>query len=123
MYVFTNNALKGCRTLSQTYAIESQSFILHATAVISDTAISNFAITGAPIMGHANQGSSAIIAPDGRVLVDGSRQDNETLVIGDLDMSLVVKSKTFADATGHYSRPDLMWLGVDEEKKGCVRGK
>ena len=28
--------------------------------------------------------------------------------MGDLDMSLITKNKTFADASGHYSRADLM---------------
>ena len=74
-------------------------------------------------MGSPNKGSSAVIAPDGRVLVDGTKQKNESLVIADLDMNLITKNKTFADASGHYSRPDLMWLGVDREKKGVVRTK
>jgi nitrilase len=82
-----------------------------------------FGTAGAPVMGSPNHGSSAVIGPDGRILADGSKQKNETLVMCDLDMSQITKNKTFADASGHYSRPDLMWLGVDKERKGVVRTK
>lgn len=111
----------GCRNISQSYAIESQAFVLHCTTVISEAAIQMMGTAGSPIMGHPNQGSSCIIGPDGRIL---SKTDNpnEKLVISDLDLSLVTKAKTFVDASGHYSRPDLMWLGVDETHKPVVRG-
>ena len=91
--------------------------------------------SGAPIMGRPNKGSSAIIGPDGRML-SAAETENEQLVIGDLDLSLVTKNKTFADASGHCeypcstncssdhytdSRPDLLWLGADPMKKNVVR--
>jgi nitrilase len=90
----------GCRGLSQTYAVEAQAFVLHCTAVISDKAIDEvFKNRGTPVMGSPNTGSSAVIAPDGRILT--SPGQNEQLVFADLDMSLVTKAKTFADASGH----------------------
>ncbi|EMD96308.1 hypothetical protein COCC4DRAFT_157707 [Bipolaris maydis ATCC 48331] len=112
---------EGCRNISQSYAIESQAFVLHSTAVISEAATQMMGTVGSPIMGHPNQGSSCIVGPDGRIL---SKIDNpnEKLIVADLDLSLVTKAKTFVDASGHYSRPDLMWLGVDETHKPVVRG-
>jgi nitrilase len=85
-------------------------------------------------MGSPVPGSSAIVGPDGRVL---SKPDSptETLIIADLDLSLVTKTKTFADAAGHCmsnlvaskfcrsanngadSRPDMLWLGYDDRTK------
>lgn len=118
---FYSMSIEGCRNISQSYAIESQAFVLHCTTVISEAAIQMMETAGAPIMGHPNQGSSCVIGPDGRIL---SKIDspNEKLIIADLDLSLVTKAKTFVDASGHYSRPDLMWLGVDETHKPVVRG-
>lgn len=78
---------------------------------------------GTPIMGAPVPGASAVIAPDGRMLVDGKKAGNEELLIADLDLSLVTKTKTFADPVGHYSRPDMLWLGVDKGKKTVVREK
>jgi nitrilase len=76
---------------------------------------------GTPVMGAPIHGSSAIIAPDGKVLVDGKKYSSDELLIADLDMALVIKSKTFADPVGHYSRPDMLWLGVDRGTKAVVR--
>lgn len=55
---------------------------------------------GCPIMGASIVGSSAVIAPDGRVL-SSPETANEQLIIADLDMNLVTKAKTFKDASGH----------------------
>lgn len=55
---------------------------------------------GSPIMGQPIRGSSAVIGPDGRVLT-AADTENEQLIIAELDMELVVKTKTFADAAGH----------------------
>ena len=92
---------------------------------------------GSPIMGTSIVGSSAIIGPDGRIL-SSPKTANEQLVVADLDLSLVTKTKTFADASGHCkslvviltatvltssldSRPDMLWLGADERLKSIVR--
>jgi hypothetical protein len=36
-------------------------------------------------------------------------------------MNQIVATKLFADATGHYSRPDLMWLNVCKKVKKMVQ--
>ncbi|KAH9844928.1 carbon-nitrogen hydrolase [Teratosphaeria destructans] len=113
-------SVEGCRNLSQTYAAESQSFVLHCTTVLTDAGIESMRTAGSPIMGSAIAGSSAIIGPDGRIL-SATETPNEQLIIADLDLSLVTKTKTFADASGHYSRPDMLWLGADPTVKPVVR--
>lgn len=90
----------GCRAQSQSYAIESQAFVLHCTGVISEAGTESMKTVGAPIMGTSIVGSSAIIAPDGRIL-SAAKTANEELVLADLNLSLVTKAKTFADASGH----------------------
>jgi nitrilase len=132
---------KGCRNLSQTYAIEAQSFVLHCVTAFTDAAAEKMKTKGSPIMGSASVGFSAIIGPDGRLLTP-REHPNEKLIIADLDLSQVVKTKTFADASGHCklfqstivkhldkdgltrrvdSRPDLLWLGADPTIKPVIR--
>lgn len=101
--------------------MESGSFVLHCTTVLTENGIDKMGTKGSPLMGAPNKGSSAIFGPDGRVL--SKQGPDEQLLLGELDLQLVTKTKTFADAAGHYSRPDLFWLGVDERKKLVVRSE
>lgn len=100
IFVLCANVLTGCRGVAQTYAVESQSYVLHCTQVITEAGIKIMGTDGSPIMGHPIQGSSAVIGPDGRIL-SAAETNNEELIIADLDMSQIVKTKTFADAAGH----------------------
>ncbi|KAI4171870.1 MAG: hypothetical protein LQ343_003947 [Gyalolechia ehrenbergii] len=121
---FWSMSTDGCLGLSQTYAVESGAFVLSATTVISENGIEAMGTKGSPIMGTPNQSSSAIIGPDGRILAGGAgkgKVENEQLLIADIDLIECTKAKTFADACGHYSRPDLLWLGCDGRKKGLVK--
>ncbi|KAK3068457.1 hypothetical protein LTR53_013949 [Teratosphaeriaceae sp. CCFEE 6253] len=117
---FWSMTAEGCRNLSQTYAAEAGAFVLHCTAVLTEAGIKAMSTAGSPIMGSPIQGSSAIIGPDGRLLKSAD-SGAEQLIIADLDMSMVTKTKTFADAGGHYSRPDMLWLGADPTTKPVVR--
>lgn len=69
------------------------------------------------LMNSRGGGSSAIFGPDGRRLTDPVDSGTETILYADLDMDQIIKNKMFADCTGHYSRPDLMWLTVDKSIK------
>ncbi|KAL6786399.1 carbon-nitrogen hydrolase [Trichoderma sp. SZMC 28012] len=117
---FWSMSAEGALNHSQQYAIESQSFVLHATAVLTDAGIDVMRTKGSPIMGTPLGGCSAIIGPDGRVLKKAN-SGGEELIIADIDLTDATKAKLFADASGHYSRPDLLWLGADTTHKTVVR--
>lgn len=65
-------------------------------------------------------GGSAIVDPMGKY-VAGPVFDREDIIIGDLDLSLIAKSRFDFDVVGHYSRSDVFRLIVDEEKKIPVK--
>jgi nitrilase len=113
--------LLGARCLSQTYAIESQTFVLHTTALISSEGIDALQTSTGVIMNIPGGGSSAVFGPDGRLIADGPGETEEGFVYADLQLGDVLKAKSFLDVCGHYSRPDLLWLGVDNEEKSVVR--
>ena len=53
-----------------------------------------------------SRGGSAIVSPQGE-FVAGPLWDEEGILIADLDLDEVLKSKLDFDVIGHYSRPDL----------------
>lgn len=106
----------GCRNLSQTYAIESQTFVLHTTSVMSQKGIELMNIN-AGMFGTPGGGSSAIFGPDGRQLSEDIPETMEGILYADLDFDEIIRAKGFLDVCGHYSRPDMLWLGVDDKEK------
>lgn len=59
------------------------------------------------------RGGSVIINPFGEV-ISGPLYDEEGILIAELDMGEVVRSKFDLDVVGHYARPDVFQLIVNE---------
>lgn len=113
----------GCQNLSQTYAIESGAFVLHCTAVITQKGIDILQTTPGAPMSTPGGGSSVVFGPDGRRLTEPVDETTETIIYADLDMDDLIKVRMFTDCMGHYSRPDLMWLGVSKSIRPHVRSE
>jgi predicted amidohydrolase len=69
------------------------------------------------IMHTPGGGSSAIFGPDGRRMTKALAETEEGIIYADLDLDDVLKAKQFLDTCGHYSRPDMLYLGVDNREK------
>jgi nitrilase len=65
------------------------------------------------------RGGSVMVSPLGEVLA-GPLFDQEGILYADLDMSLVARSKLDFDAVGHYARPDVFRLIVNEKPQPPV---
>ncbi|KAJ8071095.1 hypothetical protein OCU04_001438 [Sclerotinia nivalis] len=106
-------SLEGCQALSQVYAIESQTFVLHATTVMTEKGVNANSTEGGLLMSAPGGGASVIIGPDGRVMSSRLESATEGIVYGDIDLDQAIFARSFLDICGHYSRPDLLWLGCD----------
>ncbi|MGE5603855.1 MAG: carbon-nitrogen hydrolase family protein [Nitrososphaerales archaeon] len=60
------------------------------------------------------RGGSAIVSPLGEVLA-GPLWDREGMLLADLDLREVAQARFDFDVTGHYARPDVFRLSVNEE--------
>ncbi|PSN68107.1 carbon-nitrogen hydrolase [Corynespora cassiicola Philippines] len=115
---------EGIQLLSQAHAIEAGTFVLHCTAVITQKGLDamKLSIDDTPLVKDTPGGGfSAVFAPDGRRLTQPIPPSEEGFVYADLPMDFCTTIRSFVDAHGHYSRPELLWLGVDKRKKECVR--
>lgn len=59
------------------------------------------------------RGGSVIVSPMGKVIA-GPLFDREGILYADLDMGELIRSKLDFDVVGHYSRPDVFQLTVNE---------
>ena len=65
------------------------------------------------------RGGSAIVSPLGEVIA-GPLFDEEGILYADLDMGEIVRSRFDFDVIGHYARPDVFRLLVDERSRKSV---
>ena len=120
---------------SRHYAFEGQCFVLAAGAFLrlSDV-LEGFASLGVPGSPAAalleglpgdpgtviHIGGSAVIAPDTNY-VAGPLFDAAGILTAELDLALVTEGHLAMDTDGHYARPDVFRLEVDERpQRGVV---
>jgi nitrilase len=66
------------------------------------------------------RGGSAIVSPSGEYLA-GPLYDREGTLFAELDLAEITRAKFDFDAIGHYSRPDIFQLIVNEQPMQTVR--
>jgi nitrilase len=65
------------------------------------------------------RGGSCLVGPLGQLLA-GPKYDEECLLVADLDRAELARAKFDFDVVGHYSRPDVFQLEVNEQPMQSV---
>jgi len=102
-------------------AIEGRCFVLSACQYLlrSDCPDDYDAIQGNAPDTVLIKGGSLIVSPLGEVIA-GPLWGKEGMLTADLDLGEIVRGKFDLDVIGHYARPDVFTLSVDERPKQAV---
>ena len=102
-------------------ALEGRCFVLGCNqfAVRGDYPADYPAIQGNDPSAVMSRGGSCIIDPLGRILA-GPDFDGPAILVADLDLDEIVRGKFDFDVVGHYARPDVFRLIVDDNPKRPV---
>ncbi|HEX8427603.1 Nit6803 family nitrilase [Hymenobacter sp.] len=95
------------------HALESGCFVINACGWLDEDQIAS--ITPDPALQKALRGGcmTAIISPEGAHLCP-PLTEGEGIIYADLDMRLIEKRKRMMDSVGHYARPELLSMHVNQ---------
>jgi predicted amidohydrolase len=102
-------------------AVEGRCFVLSACQYFlrSDCPPDYHPIQGEDAATELIQGGSIIVSPLGQVLA-GPLRHAEGILTAELDLKEIARARFDLDVVGHYARPDIFRLSVDERPKKSV---
>jgi nitrilase len=98
------------------HALEAGCFVINATAYLNEAQVCS--ISTDPALQKSLRGGcmTAIVSPEGNHVCP-PLTDGEGMLLADLDLRLITKRKRMMDAAGHYARPDLFRIELNDQKR------
>lgn len=106
---------------SKIYAVEGSCFVVAPCATVSKEMIELLCDTpDKHDLLHAGGGFATIYGPDGSPLGDRLPPDQEGLIYADINLGMISVAKAAADPAGHYARPDVTRLLLNNRRGNRV---
>ena len=102
------------------HALESGCFVVNATGWLTDAQMARISPDEKLRRALAGGCMTAIVGPEGNHIVPPLTQ-GEGMLVADLDMGLIAKRKRMMDSVGHYARPELLSLNLDNRPTAPMR--
>ena len=103
-------------------AYEGRNFLVSACQYQAPPADDGFCDDEWPADKPLIRGGSVIMSPMGEVLA-GPLYNNEGMISANVDLDDIIKARYDMDPVGHYSRPDIFKLIVDEQERPALSTK
>jgi nitrilase len=100
-------------------AYEGRCFVISACQIQPSPADLGLVLEGWDPQRRLIRGGSTILSPLGEVLA-GPLYDQEGLITAAIDPATIAEARYDLDITGHYARPDIFSLRVDETPRPAV---
>lgn len=101
------------------HAMESGAFVVNATCWLSDAQRTEIAPDGS--LAELLRGGlcTAVVSPSGAYLA-GPLPPGEEMAVAEIDLSEITRQKSLLDTVGHYARPDILRLRLDNTSRRVV---
>ncbi|RXH11792.1 Nit6803 family nitrilase [Bradyrhizobium guangzhouense] len=103
------------------HALESGCFVVNATGWLTEEQIAKISPEEGLRKGLRGGCMTAIVSPEGNHLVP-PLTSGEGILVADLDLALITKRKRMMDSVGHYARPELLSLVLNDSPARPMHG-